>query len=194
MIGGAIMTAIATILFGFTRPVAGMFSEEGSDLVRAHLQSVAVVLMHIQYNSLAIWLAVFAIYVMDFSINAGMCYLNSLCIPSPEVSLCNMQSRLLIELWSLTCYQLVCKPPEMHGLPLCLALAVLLVSSCWSLITSYMAASQIMNRRGNIDLPHLFPWLGGTQLEVLVILTSFFLLSTHAVTAWCVKEEVFTDP
>jgi len=34
MIGGAIITAVATILFGFTRPVAGLFSEEGSTLVR----------------------------------------------------------------------------------------------------------------------------------------------------------------
>lgn len=33
MIGGAIITAVATILFGFTRPVAGIFSEEGSGLV-----------------------------------------------------------------------------------------------------------------------------------------------------------------
>lgn len=35
MIGGAIITAVATILFGFTRPVAGVFSEEGSRLVCA---------------------------------------------------------------------------------------------------------------------------------------------------------------
>lgn len=33
MIGGAVITAVATVLFGFTRPVAGMFSEEGSGLV-----------------------------------------------------------------------------------------------------------------------------------------------------------------
>ena len=33
MIGGAIITVAATILFGFTRPVAGIFSEEGSKLV-----------------------------------------------------------------------------------------------------------------------------------------------------------------
>ena len=35
MIGGAVVTAVATVLFGFTRPIAGMFSEEGSRLVRA---------------------------------------------------------------------------------------------------------------------------------------------------------------
>jgi hypothetical protein len=33
MIGGAILTAAATVLFGFARPVAGAFSEEGSGLV-----------------------------------------------------------------------------------------------------------------------------------------------------------------
>ena len=33
MIGGAVIAAFATVLFGFTRPVAGIFSEEGSGLV-----------------------------------------------------------------------------------------------------------------------------------------------------------------
>ena len=75
MIGGAIVTAAATVLFGFTRPVAGMFSEEGSTLVRA-LALYDVVdgaLIAHQYSALAVWLAIIAIYVMDFSINAGMC-------------------------------------------------------------------------------------------------------------------------
>lgn len=54
-------------------------------------------------------------------------------------------------------------------------------------------AYQKLDYRGNIDLPHLFPWLGGTQLEVLVIFTSFFLLFTHGITAWCVKEVPFVD-
>lgn len=140
MIGGAIMTTIATILFGFTRPVAGIFSEEGSEL----------------YNSLAIWLAVFAIYVMDFSINA---------------------------------VQAVDRALVVDVLPTGLQAA----GNAWA-ATMLGAGSVAGFFVGNIDLPHLFPWLGGTQLEVLVILTSFFLLSTHAVTAWCVKEEVFTDP
>ena len=35
MIGGAIITAVATLLLGFTRPVAGVFSEDGSRLVCA---------------------------------------------------------------------------------------------------------------------------------------------------------------
>ena len=33
MIGGALVTAVATLLFGFARPVAGVFSGEGSKLV-----------------------------------------------------------------------------------------------------------------------------------------------------------------
>jgi hypothetical protein len=33
MIGGALVTAVATLLFGFARPVAGVFSGEGSRLV-----------------------------------------------------------------------------------------------------------------------------------------------------------------
>ena len=33
MIGGALVTVVATLLFGFARPVAGVFSGEGSRLV-----------------------------------------------------------------------------------------------------------------------------------------------------------------
>jgi len=46
---------------------------------------------------------------------------------------------------------------------------------------------------GNVDLPRLFPWLGGTQLEILVTFNTFFLLFTHGITAWCVKEEPFVN-
>ena len=68
-----------------------------------------------------------------------------------------------------------------------------MVSSCSFQSMLRLFRCQIVNYRGNMDLPHLFPWLGGTQLEVLVILTSFFFLLTHAIAAWCVKEEPFTD-
>ena len=86
MIGGAIVTAAATVLFGFTRPVAGMFSEEGSRLVRASAAygvADGVLITH-QYSALAIWLAILAIYIMDFSINAGMCRTDPRCVLPAE--------------------------------------------------------------------------------------------------------------
>ena len=77
---------LATVLFGFTRPVAGMFSEEGSRLVRASVPYDLVdgALIAHQYSALAIWLAILAIYIMDFSINAGMCRPDSGCVSPAE--------------------------------------------------------------------------------------------------------------
>ena len=48
-----------------------------------------------------------------------------------------------------------------------------------------------LNRRGDIDLPHILPGLGGTRLEILVIFNTFFVLFTRDITAWCVKGEPF---
>ena len=86
MTGGAIVTAAATVLFGFARPVAGMFSEEGSRLVRSSAAGVVVggALITHQYRALAICLAILAIYIMDFSINAGMHRTVSQCVSLAE--------------------------------------------------------------------------------------------------------------
>ena len=54
MIVGATITAVATLLFGFTRPVAGVFSEEGSGLVRTsgvHTGGVSVLIAHAVQDS-----------------------------------------------------------------------------------------------------------------------------------------------
>ncbi|KAF9644299.1 MFS general substrate transporter [Thelephora ganbajun] len=141
MIGGAIITAVATILFGFTRPVAAIFSKEESGLHRA----------------LSTWLAIFAIYVMDFSINAGMC-------------LQAVDRALVVDVL----------PTGLQPAGNAWAATMLGIGS----VSGFFV--------GNIDLPHLFPRLGGTQIEVLVIFTGFFLLLTHAITAYCVKEVPFT--
>ena len=130
---------------------------------------------------------------MDFSINAGTCR------GAPEVS-------LPAELFSLRqIVQAVDRALIVDVLPTGLqppgnawAATMLGAGSVFGFfvfVSIHLVFYRLpnMNHRGNIDLPHLFPRLGGTQLEVLVIFTSFFLLSTHAITAWCVKEEPFTD-
>ena len=75
MIGGAIVIAATTVLFGLTRPVAGMFSEEGS--ASAACDVVGSVLIAHQYSTLATWLAILAIYVMVFAKNVGTCSMGS---------------------------------------------------------------------------------------------------------------------
>ena len=82
MIGGAIVTAPATVLFRLTRPVAGMFSEEGS--ASAACSVVESILLAHQYSALTVWLAILAIYVMDFSTNVGTCSMDSRYISPAE--------------------------------------------------------------------------------------------------------------
>jgi solute carrier family 45, member 1/2/4 len=68
MLFGTIGTILALLLLGWTKHVAGWFSPQ----VRA-FPTILLVLAYrwIQPESLTIWLAVIAIYVIDFSINAG---------------------------------------------------------------------------------------------------------------------------
>ncbi|TEB23029.1 MFS general substrate transporter [Coprinellus micaceus] len=54
MILGSILCMVAMLLLGYTRPVASIFTSRGSDA----------------NNILTIWLAILAIYLIDFSINA----------------------------------------------------------------------------------------------------------------------------
>ena len=46
------------------------------------------------------------------------------------------------------------------------------------------------NGSGNIDLTRIFPFLGGTQLEVLAVIVSLLLLAGHVTMAVLVKERV----
>lgn len=54
------LSLLAMLLLGYTRPVAGIFTRIGS-----HANGI-----------LSIWMAVFAIYCIDFSINAGQVVCN----------------------------------------------------------------------------------------------------------------------
>ena len=46
------------------------------------------------------------------------------------------------------------------------------------------------NRRGNLDLPHILPFFGNVQLEVLSIIAAFLLFVTQAWVCFHVKERV----
>jgi solute carrier family 45 protein 1/2/4 len=46
---------------------------------------------------------------------------------------------------------------------------------------------------GGLDLVRMFPFFGATELEVLAVLSSFCLLSTHFITAFSVKERVLVS-
>jgi solute carrier family 45, member 1/2/4 len=50
-----------------------------------------------------------------------------------------------------------------------------------------------MSFSGNMDLPNWLPLLGKTELEVLSVLGSVFLIATHLFTAFSVKEKVLVS-
>ena len=47
-----------------------------------------------------------------------------------------------------------------------------------------------LHPRGNLDLPHLFPFFGNAQLEVLSVITVLLLLLSQAWVCFHVKERV----
>jgi hypothetical protein len=74
MIVGSFFCVFAMLLLGYTRAFANIFSSSGSTFVSLWVHSDCVCsarLTRQQNDALTIWLAVFAIYCMDFAINAG---------------------------------------------------------------------------------------------------------------------------
>lgn len=51
----------------------------------------------------------------------------------------------------------------------------------------------VMSCRGSIDLPHLLPWLGSSQIQVLSAITIVSLVIPHALTIMRVKETPMSE-
>ncbi|KAJ2914560.1 hypothetical protein MD484_g5815, partial [Candolleomyces efflorescens] len=124
------------LLLGFTRPVASIFTSKGSDA----------------NNVLTISLAILAIYLIDFGINAVQA----------------VDRALLVDTL----------PPADQASGNAWAARMLGVGS----VVGFFV--------GNVDLTRVFPFLGGTQLEVLSVVVSFMLLAGHVVMAGLVKERI----
>ncbi|EIN14438.1 hypothetical protein PUNSTDRAFT_117932 [Punctularia strigosozonata HHB-11173 SS5] len=134
MLSAAAIVASGMLLLGFTREVSTLFTS--SDL-------------------LTIWLAVLAIYIIDFSINAVQAVDRALIVdtlPTREQAAGNAWAARMLGIGSVAGFYI-----------------------------------------GNMDLPGWLPGLGKTELQVLVILGSVLLISTHLVTAFCVKERILVS-
>lgn len=76
---GCVICVLSLLIFGYTREVASVFTTWGSDAVsiiafpRLPASSINTLLTLLydcaQHTSLTIWLAVFAVYALDFAIN-----------------------------------------------------------------------------------------------------------------------------
>ena len=75
MLAGVVVCTFGMLLLGFTRPFASIFTAKGSTAVRDILcffsRSTLSIAPSFQNNVLTIWLAIIAIFCIDFSINAG---------------------------------------------------------------------------------------------------------------------------
>ena len=86
MIGGVILCSCAMLLLGYTRPIAAIFTGYDNAAVRLaiHTSLLGPLLMHtLQNDRWTIALAVLAVYIIDFAINAGSSVLpTDMCKPS----------------------------------------------------------------------------------------------------------------
>ena len=85
---GTVLCIFAMLLLGFTRGVASIFTEKDSSSVRRFPLLISHAEL-VQNDSLTIWLAVLAIYLIDFAINAGLRHsasgsINSLTFPTVQ--------------------------------------------------------------------------------------------------------------
>jgi solute carrier family 45 protein 1/2/4 len=72
---GCVICVLSLLIFGYTREVASVVTTWGSDAVSYHDLMMHEYLhsdrstLRVQHATLTIWLAVFAVYALDFAIN-----------------------------------------------------------------------------------------------------------------------------
>ncbi|KAI6132963.1 MFS general substrate transporter [Pisolithus croceorrhizus] len=136
ILAGAVLCCCATLLLGYTKSVASIFVPSES----------------LTHNVITVWLAVLAIYCIDFSINAVQALDRALIVdilPTSEQPNGNAWAARMVAIGSVVGFYV-----------------------------------------GNINLPSIFPFLGHAQLQVVSVIASFLLLSTHLWAAWRVKERI----
>ncbi|KAK7678039.1 hypothetical protein QCA50_018980 [Cerrena zonata] len=136
MVVGCIICMSAMLLLGFTRPFATIFTTLGSAA----------------NDILTIWLAILALFTIDFSVNAVQAVDRALLVDTLPTE----------------------KQPDGNAW----AARMLGIGS----VAGYFI--------GNVDMTHILPFLGDTELEVLSVCGSFLLIAAHAITVFCVKERV----
>jgi solute carrier family 45 protein 1/2/4 len=157
------------LLLGYTRAVAAIFLSNGS-----HAHGVLTVI-----------LAVLAIFVIDFSINAGawLAFLELL-------RLTRLQYKQWTgRYWSTRCRQRS-RPRAMRAPRSCLALDPLWGSLCAS--RHFVPSPHLISfLSGNLPLQTLLPFLQAeSELQALSVLVSVLLLACHGLTTALVKERV----
>jgi solute carrier family 45 protein 1/2/4 len=137
---------------------------------------------------LTIWLAVLAIYFIDFAINAGMLMrLNDFTSRLAECcdSVMAIDRALLVD--SLP------SPQQTQGNAWAARMGItgaLFGFFVYVLLLTIDLDVNPFSQSGNVDLTKIFPFFGKTQLQVLSVLASLLLMGSHLTMAIFVKEKI----
>lgn len=139
MLAGTAICVFGVLLLGFTRGFASIFTARAS----------------YANDVLTIWLAIWAIYCIDFAVNAVQAVDRALIVdtlPTNEQASGNAWAARMLGIGSVAGFFV-----------------------------------------GNVDLTQVFFMFGKTELQVLAVIASLLLVTTHSATAYCVTERVLVN-
>ena len=149
-------------------------------------------LLEFQNNILTIWLAIFSVCCMDFSVNAGEFFFQSLSVfvPVGRPDKTTSASRRSCPSRRYPSSRRTGKGRRLgcHHAGYWQRVRVFLVSATSKVYSRSL--SVLSQDSGGIDMPSLFPFLGNTELEVLSVVGSILLIGTHLTTITAVKERI----
>ncbi|KAF8329729.1 uncharacterized protein EI90DRAFT_3155165 [Cantharellus anzutake] len=156
MLGGSAICAAAMLLLGFSKPLGSLFFGQTAT-----------------GNTITIILAVVALYVIDFSINAG----NDGSGPGTHSRCATLYAP---------------RPRQRLGEP---------NDRYWKHSGILHVGPSLPTRlnlprlhSGNLHLPNILPFLGSTQLEIVSVIATSILIGTHILAIVSIKERPLTGP
>jgi len=191
---GVAICSMGLILLGFTRNFASIITTWGSRTVYIPLS----VLMpssgrslEFQNDLLTIWLAVFAIYCIDFSINAGefsTCLSLYVPIGGPDKAVSASRRSCPSRRYPSSCRTSKRERLGCSHVGYWQRGRIFLVSVANK---AHSLSILVLNQdSGGINMPSLLPFLGHTELEVLSVIGVILLIGTHLATVASVKERI----
>ncbi|KZT22893.1 MFS general substrate transporter [Neolentinus lepideus HHB14362 ss-1] len=158
ILAGIVVCVFGVMLLGFTRQFASIFTASNS----------------YANDVLTIWLAIWAIYCIDFAVNAGKF--------SPSLDIFFASDRAAYIVQAVDRALIVdTLPTDEQASGNAWAARMLGIGS----VAGFFV--------GNIDLTQVFVVFGNTELQALAVIASLLLVATHSVTVYCVKEKIFVD-
>lgn len=173
---GAVIVAGGLITLGWTKELVSLVMATDTDFAKMFI----------------IFLAVLALYVTDFAINAGM-HFQFLPLFPPESSLQHLTAYMESNSLTLAVYSIVMSCSR-SLLVDTLPIAKQQAGAAWA--GRMGSLGHIVGYgMGAVDLPGTFgTWLGSTQFQQLTLIAALGILFTSGTTCWAVTERVLITP